>query len=41
MEFKDPCVQEVIRNSRPIAAVARENGLIGLQEYRRNNAANA
>lgn len=28
MEFKDACVQEVIRTSRPIATVARENGLV-------------
>lgn len=27
-EFKDACVQEVIRNSRPIAGVARENGIV-------------
>lgn len=27
-EFKDICVQEVLRNSRGIAEVARENGLV-------------
>lgn len=27
-EFKDACVQEVVRNSRAIPAVARENGLV-------------
>lgn len=27
-EFRDACVQEVIKNSRPIAEVARENGVI-------------
>jgi transposase len=27
-EFKDACVQEVIRNSRTIAQVARENGVV-------------
>lgn len=27
-EFKDACVQEVIRNSRPVAQVARENGVV-------------
>jgi len=28
VEFKDACVQEVIRNSRPIARVARENAVV-------------
>lgn len=28
VEFKDACVQEVLRNSRPIAQVARENGVV-------------
>ncbi len=27
-EFKEVCVQEVIRNSRPLPTVARENGLV-------------
>jgi len=27
-EFKDACVQEVLRTSRPIAQVARENGVV-------------
>lgn len=27
-EFRDACVQEVIKNSRPIAVVARENGVV-------------
>lgn len=27
-EFKDACVQEVIRNSRAIPQVARENGVV-------------
>ncbi|MGY1490822.1 IS3 family transposase [Methylobacillus pratensis] len=27
-EFKDACVQEVIRNSRPVPAVARESGVV-------------
>ena len=27
-EFKAVCVEEVIRNSRPVPAVARENGLV-------------
>ena len=27
-EFRDACVQEVIRSSRPIAQVARENGVV-------------
>jgi transposase len=27
-EFKDACVQEVIRSSRAIAQVARENGVV-------------
>src|SRR6218665_3664477 len=28
VEFKDACVPEVIRNSRPIARVARENAVV-------------
>ena len=27
-EFKDACVREVLRNSRPVAVVARENGVV-------------
>lgn len=27
-EFKDACVQEVIRSSRTVAQVARENGVV-------------
>ena len=27
-EFKDACVREVIRNSRPVGQVARENGVV-------------
>ncbi len=27
-EFKDACVQEVIRNSRAVGTVARENGVV-------------
>lgn len=27
-EFRDACVQEVIKNSRPITQVARENGVV-------------
>ena len=43
-EFKEACVLEVIRNSRPIARVARENGVVAqtlgnwVAAYRREHA---
>lgn len=42
-EFKDACVREVLRNSRPIPEVARENGLVEqtlrnwVNTYRKDN----